>query len=129
MTFLHFFSFKCIKNLCCPCRKISQGHSMVIIPIHIVCLFVLRLDVPVNNFSVMSGRSQLYCRELMCLAQGHNTVTLVGIEPFGVRRSTTTPPCSLKTHCSTRVIDATCQDLTMIFISYYCSCCCTVWRP
>ena len=36
-----------------------------------------------------------YCRELMCLAQGHNTVTHVGIEPrtslFGVRRSTTTP--------------------------------------
>ena len=35
----------------------------------------------------------------MCLAQGHNTVTPVGIEPrtsrFGVRRSTTTPspPC------------------------------------
>ena len=36
----------------------------------------------------------------MCLAQGHNTVTLVGIEPrtsrFGVRRSTTTPPRSLE---------------------------------
>ena len=32
----------------------------------------------------------------MCLAQGHNTVTSVGIEPrtsrFGVRRSFTTPP-------------------------------------
>ena len=25
-----------------------------------VCLFVLRLNVPVNNFSVMSGRSQLF---------------------------------------------------------------------
>ena len=52
-----------------------------------VCLFVLRFNVPVNNFSVMSGRSHhflgfnLYPRELMCLAQGHNTVTLVGIEP------------------------------------------------
>ena len=35
----------------------------------------------------------------MCLAQGHNTVTPVGIEPrtsrFGVRRSTTTPSRSL----------------------------------
>ena len=35
----------------------------------------------------------------MCLAQGHNTVTLVGFEPrtsrFGVRSSTTTPPRSL----------------------------------
>ena len=34
-----------------------------------------------------------YCRELMCLAQGHNTVPPVGIEPrtsrFGVRCSTT----------------------------------------
>ena len=25
-----------------------------------ICLFVLRLNVPVNNFSVMSGRSQLF---------------------------------------------------------------------
>ena len=36
----------------------------------------------------------------MCLAQRHNTVTLVGFEPrpsrFGVRRSTTTPPRSLR---------------------------------
>ena len=50
-------------------------------------LFVLRLNVPVKNFSVMSGRSQSflgfnqYFRELMCLAQGHNTVPHVGIEP------------------------------------------------
>ena len=33
----------------------------------------------------------------MCLAQGHNMVTPVGIKPrtsrSGVRRSTTTPPC------------------------------------
>ena len=64
------------------------------------------LNVPVNNFSVMSGRSHRfldfnqYSRELMCLAQGHNTVTLVEIEPrtsrFGVRRSTTRPPRSLR---------------------------------
>ena len=68
-------------------------------------LFVLKLNVPVNNFSVVSGRSQRFlcvtsnCRELMCLAQGHNTVTHVGIEPstsrFGTRCSTTTPPRSL----------------------------------
>ena len=35
----------------------------------------------------------------MCLAQGHNMLTPVGIEPrtsrFGVRRSTTTPQRSL----------------------------------
>ena len=50
-------------------------------------LFVLRFNVPVNNFSVMSGRSHRflgidqYSRESMCLAQGHNTVTLVGTNP------------------------------------------------
>ena len=36
-----------------------------------------------------------YCRELMCLAQGHNKVTHVGIETgtslFGVPHSTTRP--------------------------------------
>ena len=66
---------------------------------------VLRLNVPVNNFSVMLGRSQFllginqYCRELMCLAQGHNTVTPVGIKTrtsrFGVY-SATMPSPSLK---------------------------------
>ena len=39
-----------------------------------------------------------YCRELMHLAQGHNMVTPVGIEPrtsrFRVQSSTTTPLCS-----------------------------------
>ena len=53
----------------------------------IICFFVLRFNVPVNNFSVMSGRSQCfqginqYCGELMCLAQRHSTVPCVGIEP------------------------------------------------
>ena len=65
------------------------------------CLFVLMFNVPVNSFSVMSGRSHRflgfnkYTTQLMCLAQGHNTVTLVGIEAwtsrFGVQRSTTMP--------------------------------------
>ena len=36
----------------------------------------------------------------MCLSQGHNTMPLVGVKPrtarFGVRRSTTTPPRSLR---------------------------------
>ena len=41
-----------------------------------VCLFVLRLNIPVNNVPVMSRESQhFHCRELMDLAQGHNTVT------------------------------------------------------
>ena len=70
-------------------------------------LLVLRRNVPVNNnllFSQVGTRPTLpgfnqYCRELMCLAQEHNTVTPVGILPrtsrFRVRRSTTTPPRSL----------------------------------
>ena len=75
---------------------------IIIIIIIIICLFVLRFNVPVNNFSVMLGRShrylgiKQYSGELMCFAQGHNTVILVGIEPmtsrFEVRRSTTRPP-------------------------------------
>ena len=49
-----------------------------------ICLFVFRLNVPVNNFSAMSGWSQLYLGLTsivgsQCLAQGHNTMTLVGI--------------------------------------------------
>ena len=61
--------------------------------------------MPVNNFlshvgtePTLPGFNQ-YCRELMCLALGHNTVLPVGIEPrtsrFRVRRSTTSPPHSL----------------------------------
>ena len=61
-----------------------------------VFLFVLRLNVPVNNFSVMSVINQ-YFRGVKCLAQGHNTAA-VGIEPptsrSGVRHSTTEPPRS-----------------------------------
>ena len=41
-----------------------------------------------------------YCRELMCLTQGHNMVTLVRTKlrtsGLGVRRSTTTTSCSLQ---------------------------------
>ena len=68
----------------------------------LVVLVVLRLNVPVNNFSVMSGRSHRflgnqYFRGVKCLAQGHNTAA-VGFEPrtsrSGVRHSTTEPPRS-----------------------------------
>ena len=50
-------------------------------------LFILRFNVPVNNFSVNMGQSNhflginQYSRDLMRLAQEHNTMTLVGIEP------------------------------------------------
>ena len=50
----------------------------------------------VGTEQMLLGFNQ-YCRELMCFAQVHNTVPLVGIEPrtsrSGVRPST--PPCSL----------------------------------
>ena len=38
-------------------------------------LFVSRLNIPVNQFSVMSGWSQRFldCREFMCLAQENKT--------------------------------------------------------
>ena len=67
------------------------------------CLFVLRLNVPVNNFrSCRDGATaswviNQYFRGVKCLAQGHNTAA-VGFEPptscSGVRHSTTEPPRS-----------------------------------
>ena len=67
------------------------------------CLFDLILYIAVNNFSTMSGRVFLgwtsYKQGLMCLAQGHNTVTPVMLEPAPpqprVKHSTTEPLCSL----------------------------------
>ena len=78
--------------------------SRVQSPVEAICwLVVLRLNVPVNNFSVMSGRSHRflvinqYFRGVKCFAQGHNTAE-VGLEPrtsrSGVRHSTTEPPRS-----------------------------------
>ena len=68
------------------------------------CFFVLMLNVPVNNFSVMSGRSHRFLdiisifRGVNVLAQGHNTAE-VGKEPptsrSGVRDSTTMTPRSI----------------------------------
>ena len=49
-------------------------------------LFELRLNVPVNNFSVMSGQSHRlmginqYSGDLMCFAQGHKSVPPVRIK-------------------------------------------------
>ena len=63
---------------------------VMIYTIIFVCLFVLRFNVPVNNVLVMSGRSHRfqgfneYSREFMCLAQGHNEATHVGIDPVAV---------------------------------------------
>ena len=65
----------------------------------LVCLLDLILNVPINNFSVISGWVFL-CRTstkqgLMRSAQGHNTVTPVRLEPvtprYRVKHSTTEP--------------------------------------
>ena len=69
-----------------------------------VCLFVLRLNVTVNNsvFGHVGTEPLLpayyqYFLGVKCLAQGHTTAE-VGFEPptsrYGVRRSTTEPPRS-----------------------------------
>ena len=71
------------------------------------CLFDLILYIPVNNFSVMSGRVFLGWTStkqgLICLAQGHNTVMLVRLQPAALRsrvkHSTTEPLHSQKIHC------------------------------
>ena len=73
-----------------------------------IALFVLRLTVPVNNFSVLSGRSQRlpgyyqYFQGVKCLAQGHNTAE-VGFETptsrSGVCGYTTEPPFSPELPC------------------------------
>ena len=62
----------------------------------VVCL--LDFLRPINNLSVMWGRVVLGTSTelgLMCLAQGHNTVTLVKLEPVAppsrVKLSTTEP--------------------------------------
>ena len=48
----------------------------------LLCLFDLILYVPVNSFSVKSGRVFLGTKqELMCLAQGHDTVLPMRLEP------------------------------------------------
>ena len=60
----------------------------------LLIFFIVRINVPVNDFSVMSELSHplsginQYSGKLMCLVQGHNTVPPVGIKPrtsrFGV---------------------------------------------
>ena len=55
-----------------------------VINIGLFCLLVLRFNVPVNNFSVISGQSNRFLGTIStfgeCLAQGHNTAE-VGFEP------------------------------------------------
>ena len=67
-----------------------------------ICLFDLIINVPVNIFSVMSGWVFLGLtstkQRIKCLAQGHNAVPPVRLEPAApqsrIKHSTTEPPCS-----------------------------------
>ena len=103
-----FFFFFCLFDILINSQADIKTHEIRYLWIwkwKIFCfvLFVLRLYVPVNNFSVMSGRSHRswvfnqYFRGVKGLAQGHNTAA-VGFEPptsrSGVRHSTTEPPRS-----------------------------------
>ena len=74
--------------------------TLMVISIYIRMKLIVALYRGVQFFShvkmdpTLPGFNQ-YCRELMCLAQGHNKVTHVGIETrtslFGVPHSTTRP--------------------------------------
>ena len=72
-------------------QYVVSGCNFAIIFIYESFLFIFLFDLilyaPVNIFSVMSGHVfpgwTSYKQELMCLAQGHNTVTLVNLQPLG----------------------------------------------
>ena len=63
----------------------QKYHDLVVSGVSVIFCFVLRLNVPVNNFSVMSGWSHLSwvlpaLLGVKCLAQGHTTAE-VSFEP------------------------------------------------
>ena len=61
MTFQKFSPFKCIGNLCWPCRKKGQGHPKVIIYIHIVDLESLVLHAKFQDPRPLgSGEEDFY---------------------------------------------------------------------
>ena len=47
------------KTLVNDCEDLER-HGWVVLNILLACLFVLKLNVPVKNFSVMSGHSQRF---------------------------------------------------------------------
>ena len=51
----------------------------------LVCLFRLRLSIPINSFTVilgwLPGFNQYYAMGMKCVAHGHNTVSWMRIEP------------------------------------------------
>ena len=71
MTFVIILMMSVTDALCVKSKLFSIERKQFV--------FVLRLNISVNNFSIMSGWSQGFLA-LMCLAQAHNTVTPVGIK-------------------------------------------------
>ena len=69
-TFLFVFFSNELNDLLWLLRSVSL----------LVCLFILRLNILVNNFLTFPMYNQ-YFRKLMYVAQGHNTVPPVGVEP------------------------------------------------
>ena len=81
-----------------------------------ICLFVLRLNIKVNNFSVMSGRSYYqYLRGVECLAQGHNMAE-VGFEPLTSCSEYDAVPLSHRTPNQNICLDR--QMVVVQFMSY-----------
>ena len=91
------------KNIC-NTYKIKHFINIVFSLCNILfCLFVLRINVPVNKFSVMSGRSHRFlgfnqCSgELICLAQGHR---LWGSNPGPLDSQSDTLPLRHRAPCN-----------------------------
>ena len=92
------------------------------------CFFYLILYVSANKFSVMSGWVFLVWTStkqgLMCLAQGHNAVTQVRLEPATPRFESSTLPLS---HCASTCmllrasvfIRLNIEDLTWVLMFYW----------
>ena len=74
------------------------------------------LYVPVNNLSFMSGR--VFLGWWMCLAQGHNAVTLGRLEPTALRsrvkHSTTEPLCFPESYSVRHPKDRSSRDKAQI---------------
>ena len=90
-------------------------HFLVILTCPFVRLFDLILYIPVNNISITSGRVYPGWTStelgLMCLAQGHNAVTPVRLEPAALWLESSAPPLS---HCA-----PTCLFISELFFKSY----------
>ena len=81
-------------------EAVLTGTHILCFEYKIMCLFGLRLYIPVNNFSVKAGHfpelNQYSAMKIKCLAQGHDTTPLVRFEPPTCNQET----CTLRTELS-----------------------------